>query len=495
MLNLITDPWIPVCRASGSDVIRPDQIAEMDVLFPDWPRADMNLACLEMLVGLVYLACPPENTGDWKTRQSDPQALRDALAPLAPAFNLLGEGPRFLQDYERIEGSLNPPDMLFIDSAGDSTAKKNADLMVRRARYPELNPALAAMALFTLQAFAPSGGAGNRTSMRGGGPMVTLVQPERKGLWWLIWANVPDGVPLRGDELEWLPWMRPTETSEKKGKVTTPPEGDLLPPEMFFGQPRRLRLVDQGGQITGVIQTPRGTNYKGWVHPLSPYYKIKNEVLPKHPKPGAFGYRNWGGIVLQNESASRAQCLELFLKRTNSAPCRLLVGGWAMQNMSPLDFLWAEAPFFPLDPEGEDLAGRLVDAAECAGYALAYAVKQGRGEDDLTTGAGARVREMFFMATQSPFEAQLRCIVDGQSGQVPGEWLNLLRLKALDLFDREVMPGLADLSETRRQTAVAARRNLLSTLSGYGAIGKKLYTALKLSLPKTKRKAKAEATV
>ena len=84
-------------RSSGSDVIRPDQIAESDVLFPDWPRADLNLACLELLVGLVYLACPPENVTHWKTRRPDADALRAALDRLAPAFNLLGEGPRFLQ--------------------------------------------------------------------------------------------------------------------------------------------------------------------------------------------------------------------------------------------------------------------------------------------------------------------------------------------------------------------------------------------------------------
>lgn len=492
-MNLITDPWLPVRRVSGPDKIRPDQIAEPDVLFPDWPRADLNLACLELLVGLVYLACPPEDTHDWKTRQPDPQAMRKAFAPLAPAFNLLGEGPRFLQDFDQIEGRPNPPDMLFIDSAGDSTAKKNTDLMVKRTRYPKLDPGLAAMALYTLQAFAPSGGQGNRTSMRGGGPMVTLVRPEQQGLWSLIWANVPDGIPLGANELEWLPWMRRTETS-KEGQVTPPPEGDLLPPEMFFGQPRRLRLIEEGGWITGVVQTPWGTNYEGWVHPLSPYYHIKNEVLPKHPKPGAFGYRNWRGIVLQNQGADRAQCLERFLKRTNSEPCRLLVGGWAMSNMSPLDFIWSEAPVFPFDPEGEDLAGRLVEAAEQVGYALAAAVKQGCGESDLTTGAGARVREIFFATTQTTFEAQLRRVVNGQGDQVPDDWLKLLRRTALDLFDREVMPGLADLSESRRQAAVDARKSLLSTFSGYGKVGKNLYTALHLPLPKAKRKAKVEAS-
>ena len=154
MLNLISDPWIPVLRRSGRETIRPDQIAEPDVLRPDWPRPDLNLACYELLIGLVYLAHPPNGSND-RTNPPDAAMLRGAMKPLAPAFNLLGDGPRFLQDLEPLEGDGNPPEMLFIDSAGDSAARKNADLMVRRGRYPALPLPLAAMALYTLQAFAP----------------------------------------------------------------------------------------------------------------------------------------------------------------------------------------------------------------------------------------------------------------------------------------------------------------------------------------------------
>jgi CRISPR system Cascade subunit CasA len=186
--------------------------------------------------------------------------LQKALAGLAPAFNLLGAGPRFVQDYDAITGSQNPPYMLFIDSAGGSTAKKNAGLMVKRGRYPGLPLPLAAMALFTLQAFAPSDGAGNRTSMRGGGPMVALVQPEGADLWSLIWANVPEGEALDADDMEELPWMRPTETLKQKGQLTPQPEEEYLAPETFFGMPRRLKLTavnsDSGPVVTGVVQTP-----------------------------------------------------------------------------------------------------------------------------------------------------------------------------------------------------------------------------------------------
>ena len=499
MLNLITDTWIPVRRETGCDVIRPDQIADPDVLFPDWPRADLNLACLELLIGMVYLADPPISVDDWKSRTPDADRLRDALAPLAPAFNLLGDGPRFLQDFDNIGNRQNAPDMLFIDSAGESTAKKNADLMVKRSRYPALDPALAAMALYTLQAFAPAGGRGNRTSMRGGGPMVTLVRPDTPGLWSLIWANVPQGTALGADELGELPWMRPTETSREEWQVTVPPEGDGVHPEVFFGQPRRLKLTADNSGITGVIQARHGTNYEGWIHPLSPYYHIKNEVLPKHPKAGGFGYRNWRGIVLQADGRDRAACLERFIKRRGDEPCRLLVGGWAMLEMSPLDFLWSETPVFALDPEGEMLAGRLVEAAEQGGKALALAVRDAEvrkkpGTGNTPVAAAARAQEQFFADSQGLFERQLgRIAQDGSGKDDPGaevaqDWLRALHRLALKLFDGAVMPGLVDLSETRRRQAVEARRTLLGTFSGFGGAGRKIFTALGMNLPKKRRK-------
>ena len=486
MLNLISDPWIPVLRRSGRETIRPDQIAEPDVLRPDWPRPDLNLACYELLIGLVYLAHPPNGSND-RTNPPDAAMLRGAMKPLAPAFNLLGDGPRFLQDLEPLEGDGNPPEMLFIDSAGDSAARKNADLMVRRGRYPALQLPLAAMALYTLQAFAPAGGAGNRTSMRGGGPMVTLVKPAEEGLWPLVWANVPRGEPLELDDLEALPWMRPTETSRpvgKKSRVTVP--GSSSPskpvPEVFFGQPRRLRLVARDDVVTQVIQKPWGTNYSGWRHPLTPYYKKDTEILPRHPKPGSFGYRNWRGVILQSESGLRPRTLEQYLRDIEGARCSLIVAGWAMKNMNPLDFLWSEQPVFPLSEEDERQAEALVEAAEQAGFAVAACVGDGAGDGAVQSGAGQRAREAFFTETQGAFEEMLASMSAGRPFEA-GEWIGALRAAALPLFDREVMPGLADLGETRRTEAIRARSKLRAAFEGRPPFGKKIFDPLGLERP------------
>lgn len=478
MLNLINDPWIPVIRAGGAAVIRPDQIANADVERLDWPRADLNLACMELLIGLVYLAHPCTN----RATPPDAATLHAALAPLAPAFNLLGDGPRFLQDMDPLEGEPNPPDMLFIDSAGTSTVKKNADLMVHRGRYQGLPLPLAAMALYTLQAFAPAGGAGNRTSMRGGGPMVTLVRPEAGGLWPLIWANVPHGTPLSASDLHKLPWMRETVSSKPKGVVMVPDEGSQSAPapEVFFGQPRRLRLVSNDGVVTGVIQRPNGNNYEQYRHPLSPYYtNAKGQTLPVHPKPGEFGYRNWRGVLLFSQKGLKPQTLTTYLRDVKAAKCSLIVAGWAMDNMKPQDFIWSQQPVFTLSKEAEFAATDMVEAAEAAGSALKVCVTEGADRN-----RALAALEGFYSATQASFEALLAKMA--ADGVVRNEaWLKALRKAALAEFDAAVLPGLPDLAESKRKEAIKARKKLVTAFSGFN-LGKKIFTPLGLVATKKK---------
>ncbi|WP_374393202.1 type I-E CRISPR-associated protein Cse1/CasA [Tabrizicola sp.] len=495
-LNLISDPWIPVRCADGSQrVIAPWQMAEPGIERPDWPRPDLNVACLELLIGLVYLADPPADVEDWDRRAApDPARLREKLAAFAPAFNLLGEGPLFLQEMEPLSGEVGPLDMLFIDSAGANTARNNADLMVHRDRYPALDPALAAMSLYTFQAFAPAGGAGNRTSMRGGGPLVTLVDPGQ-GLWPLIWANVPYGQPASVNS---LPWMRATRVSDK-GLETLPPDGALFGPEAFFGMPRRLRLVADAAGVAGVIQKPSGTNYALWKHPLSPYYRMKpgTEWLPKHPRAGRFGYRNWLGILAReakSEVAELSQSLRDWGQRRGGGA--VIVAGWAMDNMKPRDFTLSVEPFLDLEPEAEDRLVALILGAEAAGVALRGALEPVLAEGE----AREAEREAFFTATETRFAAHL---ADLRAGTDPREaWLRDLQVQALKQFDALAVPGI-ELRVTGREpnrrkptdkirgieAIVKARKDLGSAFAGYGKQGKAIFDALLLPVPEKKGKA------
>lgn len=486
-LNLITDQWIPVVDTSGNRrIIAPWEMADKTLIRPDWPRADLNIACLELLIGLVFMADPPASLEDWDMRCSpDPERLREKLAPYASAFNLIGEGPLFLQDLEQLEGAPNPVDMLFIDSAGANTAKNNADLIVHRGRYAGLDLSLAAMALYTFQAHAPSGGAGNRTSMRGGGPMVTLIDPGR-GLWSIIWANVPNGMPSTVSE---LPWMNPTRVSDDK-QVTQAPQGQRFSVEAFFGVPRRLRVVADGDVVIGVIQKPYGTNYGIWMHPLSPYYRVKagEEPLPVHPKAGVFGYRNWLGVLAKskdNELAERALCVDLWESRSED-DASVIVAGWSMDNMKPRDFLHSVQPLIDLPEDQITCLTGLVAAADNAAIALRAALAP-----VLAEGEGREAeREAFFTVTESAFVASVEALKAGEATEaIYANWLSVLRTEALRRFDVISLPAVDQRDTSDIQKIVNARRSLTGTFAGYGKFGKLLFEALEMDVPKSIGKA------
>lgn len=479
-LNLIRDAWIPVVDADGARrVIAPWQMADATITRLDWPRADLNIACTELLIGLVALADPPTHADDWLDRQApDRDRLRTRLEEFAPAFDLLGDGPRFMQERGGLTGEIRPTDLLFVDSGGEGGA-----LMVREGRYPGLDQPLAAMALFAMQTQAPSGGRGNLTSLRGGGPMTVLVDPGRN-LWSLIWANVPNGRPGLPED---LPWMRATVTSDG-GQAHFPHQGH--PAEVFFGMPRRFWLIAEGDRVTGVIQRPNGTRYTGWTHPLTPYYRQKpgDDPLPVRPRAGVFSYRHWLGIALRSEGGLRE--MPAMVKawqngRDDNRRAGLIVAGWAMDNMKALDYVLARPPLVRLDDEGARRLNGMVAAADHLATALRGALAPVLAEGESREAA----REEFYLRTQSDFEARLHALENGHAAdEVTRRWLGDMRRQGMAIFEGHALPGLADRMVQDQKAIIDAHRGLASAFAGYTPLGRKAFAELELPAPERKTK-------
>jgi CRISPR system Cascade subunit CasA len=522
----LTDPWLPAQRRSGRrDTILPAQIGETAdaVMALDWPRADFRIASLEFLIGLLATACPPAGNRAWRQgweQPPDPATLNAAFAPLAHAFNLDGDGPRFLQDHEDLVSDAEAIERLLIEAPGASTQSRNTDLLVRRGRVASLGRAGAAMALFTFQSWAPAGGAGNRTGLRGGGPMTTLVMPgDRPTLWRQLWANVPLGqVPEPAELKRIFPWLAPTVTSEGSNVVT--PE-NAHPLQCWWGMPRRIRLdftileapraCDLTGeadsvQVVSWRQRPRGANYVGWgkIHPLTPHYALKDggEFLPLHPQPGGIGYRHWLGLVLQTQDGLRLPAKSISTWRSDremdarSGRTRLLAAGFAMDNMKARAFVESEMPL-PAAPDEarrqqqDALAAMLVlSANQVAGW-LRQAVRLA------LFSAGATVKldaELFSSLRESLWEqteADFASLLERAPADAAQQWLKRLHDLALALFD-EAAPLTPENGGAAPRIG-KARRNLLFALMGYGKEGGTLFTTLGLAVApaKTKKKAKA----
>ena len=268
LFSLVKRAWLPVRRTSGERLwIEPAGITSAFDRDPiaalDFPRPDWNAAVAEFLIGVLACALAPADETAWRELWKgppSPERLAEALERLAFAFNLDGDGPRAFQDLDPLaEAEEKEVAQLLIDAPGAIALTKNTDHFVKRSLTPALCPAYAAAALITLQTYAPAGGAGHRTSLRGGGPLTTLVEPaaSAKGgiaaasMWRILWANAPkllagDEPPfeLPPDDPAWariFPWLAQTQTSEGK-KITGPDDGHpvFMP---FFASPRRIRLV------------------------------------------------------------------------------------------------------------------------------------------------------------------------------------------------------------------------------------------------------------
>ena len=480
-LNLIRDEWIPALKNGKRVLIRPDQVADPEVSALAWQRSDFNLACLEFLIGLLSMACPPKDEAEWHAQLNSPDSnrLRESLWNFGDYFDLVSDGPCFLQDFEKFEktakeAEIKSVDMLFLDSAGGATALKNADLAVKRKRFSSLSLSDAAMALYTLQSFAPSGGAGNRTSVRGGGPLTTLVMlvDDHKAkliLWRMVYANVLLGKPLDPSQAKTaLPWLRPTRTSEKNQTVTPDCTHEA---EAYFGMPRRIRLVvGENNRVQGVVQKNYGTNYAFWDHPLSPYHRKgtdEQEWLPALTKPGRLSYKNWMGVTMSSgsgpDATSRlAKVVRACRNRVRMPDYELLVGGWAMDNMKPRDFTLDIVPAFPgLDEQGQDRVRQLVEAADVASNSLRKSLKTALRLDG---SAGHVIVESFFHSTEEDFKRSVRSIINGSGEEVEEDWFDKLRKHSIDVFDESALSGLAKLGIAGIETRITARKKLLADL-------------------------------
>jgi CRISPR system Cascade subunit CasA len=534
--NLLTDPAFPVVTARGecrrvavSDLARADG-PDTPVDF-DWPRADLNIASYELVIGVATLAFQPTKPSHWLrlwTHPPGPDDVRRKIAPFAHAFDLDGDGPRFLQEFGGLDGETNPVEALLIDTPGVNGQKKNADLLTHRARYPALGLPAAAMALYALQQFAPSGGAGNRTSMRGGGPLTTLVIPgarggERSTLWRTILANLDCN-----EDYEWeaedlpriLPWLAPTLTSKNERQVHEGDEDHAHPLQAFFGMPRRAALRvsatgacsmtgEEGPLVTECVQKPWGVNYGLWSHPLTPYRQQKEGAEPYSvkPKSSRFGYRDWVAVTVgeKNESgiASPAPAVRaarsdrIAALRGGDLDARLQAGGWAMNNMEAVAYLFAEQPLhLARSPEEQAIvdaaARRSARAADIVANALVGALR------DALFGEGAKpstdktlfdaARAGFFEATEDTFHAMLNATVASpSSGESHARgWLNTMTRAAAKTFDTFAP---VPVNEPERAGRIAdAFGRLRGTLAGYGKAGGVLLETLGLVPPETKGK-------
>lgn len=505
-MNLLQSKWLSVCSRTGIDVISPSHIG--DPRFKDLfaPRPDFLGALYQLLIGLLQVSLPPADVDEWRERWHAPPTvdkLEAAFEPYSHAFLLENGGPAFLQDFDLpAEAQQLPVADLLIDAGSDSNRffnKSSPDGGMCESCFVQ--------ALLALQLNAPAGGRGVRTSVRGGGPLTTLLVPadSEATLWQRLWLNVLPadalGYPAVKSPADVLPWLTPTRSSDGVGAQETMPQLDrrrqpheVHPLQAYWSMPRRIRL-DAGTADSGdcavcgvsgvrVIRHYRsrhgGTNYTGnWLHPLTPY-----DIDPKGEKPpisckgyrAARGYRDWLGLVLGKEDhrPDAAGVVRHFNSHVMQPAVRLWCFGYSMSNMKALAWYESMLSVHQVAPDVlkpfSIAVKEHLDLAEETANLLRRQVRAALFRRPSEAGFEPAVEQGFWQRSESDFYSQLRQLSkldfthDEELLKILRRWLLINRGLALELFDQWVQ----SVPEDNRRTdsgVIAARAELEKWLS------------------------------
>lgn len=544
-MNLITTGWLQGVSSKGDCA----PISPMDIT-GNWidiaePRPDFRGAIYQFLIGLLQLSMAPEDEDEWRELYQELPSRDDlakAFSPYQNAFELEADGPAFMQD-------------LLLLNTGGLTLKKNSvrSLLIDAGSRSNLHfnkhhedfalcEICFAKALFTLQINSPAGGSGTRTSLRGGGPLTTLVvpvdgNPEMPStLWQKLWLNVLPKEALNdsysdikkiGDV---LPWMVATRTSDGSDGVETTPES-VHPLQAYWSMPRRIRIdtssIDGYGNcsicaakgvrtIRHYLTRHGGTNYTGnWLHPLTPYSLDPEGQKPPISSKGrqaGKGYRDWLGLVLGNDDhqPDAARVVRYFTenrsRKERRKGCRLWCFGYEMSNMDALCWHDSTLPIHEVDiSRRATFIGRVknvLDSADAMSEELHKQVKSAWFKKP--RGPEPAVFDSFWEETEPLFYKALNGLSDlygsvsvqggakdevteaGKLADVYKAWLNGTRRVTLQLFDYWVLSAPIEEQDMRR--VIDARANLGRCLN----LAKKLKPLWDIVDPNRGKKTKAK---
>lgn len=524
--NIIRDNWLPFKLADGTEQVLPmSAICRSDVLDFALPRADFQGAAYQFAIGLLQTVFAPVDDIEWIERYEQPPSedeLQAAFNQVEHAFNVEGDGPLFMQDYDELEdGNIKNIDQLLIETPGDNGIKENKDHFIKRDKCEIMSREMAAIALLTLQLNAPPNKAckPGRVGLRGAGPLSTLVMPSQLNgsLWIKLWLNVINNDFLRYETPNFhdgsvFPWLAQTKTSERKGSEIY--FHDVHPLHMFWAMPSRIRLIvnkEEGVcQITGHFTDftlkefrieGNGNNYEGeWAHTLTPYrFNKKSNIFLSVKGSADLGrYQNWSDfsfIDCENREAKSAavvdhfySILPLFLEKKLQLP-NLWLFAYDLDQAKLNGWYSSRFPLFNLNEDMADCLFReiksLIDLSQKISSLTLNAIKLASyGRINLETKQiefgkknpaqksnnviSESVNSAFWQRTESIFFTAVAQLVDNTEQQAytlkPEQakaWLTSLRTICLDLFDEYA------LSELGNQKSMAKRIKARQQLAGW----------------------------
>jgi len=245
-MNLLYDPWIPVCSDGGTGKFHQITYKELLCLEGNWqislPRDDLEMACLQLLVSLTQILFLPTDDPSLRNRIKSPLSSEEFAEGIAHGedwFDLTHPKYPFMQVRGVASEEEKPIQKLLLGLPEGN----NHNFFNETGEVVRLGAASTAIALFNQASNSPSFGGGFKLGLRGSAPVTTLVVGDN--LRQTVWRNVITFSRVQ----ERLPHYQPGRSNDRPTWVDPIPEDGKINETAIglmrglFWQPLHLELL------------------------------------------------------------------------------------------------------------------------------------------------------------------------------------------------------------------------------------------------------------
>lgn len=287
-MNLLKDKWIPVGKGVSFEQISFKELLCTDL--PDLqvalPRDDLELACIQLLAAMTQVIFMPPDKKVLRERIKTPLNEKDYVEGIEKYrdwFDL--EHPKWpFMQVRGVKGEWTSVQKLMIGMPEITSKSGSAHAFFNEPTEVHATcPGITAIAMFNQASNSPSFGGGFKGSLRGAGPISTMIMG--KNLRDTVWKNV---LPLNKVR-ELIPWYDDTKDNDKPVWVDPIQNGKIQPYSIgilrgLFWQPVHMELVKADKPIScdllGVTKKDCFVGFRKkrysfelegiWPHPYSP---------------------------------------------------------------------------------------------------------------------------------------------------------------------------------------------------------------------------------